>query len=1378
MALTFEQLDALLTPANGRLSIAGSSLETPAVTQLFRDFFKDGTLTLTDCVRVADPAQQLVTLTGSVAPDTFLNVKQGRLASGRFTLQANGEVAVVLIIEVGDADWTLANAFPTLVNSTLDHLTYTAPRFTLDSTAPLTLPPNFRASFGLPPNVPLVTKHLVKGLSFRASIAFRNYLVALRAFFDTPIEVEGAIEVVFQGRLEPPGVDAMPQLLLLPLTEDGRTRTIGGYTFLFALELASLLDEFEGPDNLSVTVVPLGALAARTEFVAGTVRIPVSSYVYMDDGGELIFNVGTAPDIAIAKQQLPSLLGGTDVSALLDPPGFPIYEAMLLTNTALGIRISPLDLEFITLGAAIEPEKSWTLIPGLVSVRSIGFLISVSNAGGSFDPTAAVYAHAILLDNPNVTLSAAVALPQLAFDIELRETVPLDLKQMVFDLVGESIPLPVITGATFQMTGEVETSTYTFESRIEQVWTLVGTLENGLTLRDVDLKLSSTLVGVRGSVFAALSLGGAQLYVSAEYDTNGGWTFSGGTLPGQDISLSDLFKDLLRIFGIREPPGLPIDIRLRKLDITYNTLTSAFTLAAAVTIPAASINLADIPLIGEWLDPNDRITLETIEFSVLTIGGDAPENATRVTLRFRVKFGTTDSVQIEIPLMGPDTPPPPPQKPEQPSEATYPTEGSGEFTPAQRSFGPLRVEKLGFTLNDRGIGVQFNASLSMNAMLFEILGLGMTIPLTAPWIPEFHLQGLTVTYATPAFAMAGGLVKVDNPAYLQFDGALIVRAKKFAMSAFGSYATSKPPSMFVFALLDVPIGGPPVFFVTGMSGGFGFNRTLKLPTLLEIPKYPLVAGAKVSTNPFGPDPTLAKFLEVMGKYMNVSIGDYWLAAGIAFSSFKMVESSALLTVGFGTRFQVGILGMSTLSVPPDTKEPLARARLVLEAVFDPDDGLISIAAQLTPDSYVLSKDCKITGGFAFYLWFSPNAFAGDFVITLGGYNPYYTKPSHYPVVPRIGMNWNVAGSPLVIKAEGYFALTPHAIMAGGLMAATWRLGPITAWFTMSADFLIQWKPFFYDIRAGVSFGVRLTVNIWVIRFTISVTVGAELHLWGPSFSGKAVIDLGVFSFTIRFGAGADRRPPPIDWPEFRRSFLPEPAETVKTLIPNGLLKDIRSERAGVDYVVDPQLFQLVVQTMVPAKSVTLNGAALPPEWNASFGIGPMALPIEKVSSDLTINIASAGNPFNAIAVDVTNEPAPKALWLYDPAPAKTLNKEALLPNVPQGATLTPRPAPAANSVPIDVRTLLYAPEATEPIAWSPDVAPRTNPFAGLEPIPTMTSTIDDSDVRDKRRRIVVAMRLADFNLEPDLDTAPMTNPNELGLLDPPVLTPLGFREGS
>ena len=44
-------------------------------------------------------------------------------------------------------------------------------------------------------------------------------------------------------------------------------------------------------------------------------------------------------------------------------------------------------------------------------------------------------------------------------------------------------------------------------------------------------------------------------------------------------------------------------------------------------------------------------------------------------------------------------------------------------------------------------------------------------------------------------------------------------------------------------------------------------------------------------------------------------------------------------------------------------------------------------AVLAKSSFLLDKACVLQGGFAFFVWYGPNPHAGDFVLTLGGYNP-------------------------------------------------------------------------------------------------------------------------------------------------------------------------------------------------------------------------------------------------------------------------------------------------------------------------------------------------------------------------------------------------------
>ena len=209
-------------------------------------------------------------------------------------------------------------------------------------------------------------------------------------------------------------------------------------------------------------------------------------------------------------------------------------------------------------------------------------------------------------------------------------------------------------------------------------------------------------------------------------------------------------------------------------------------------------------------------------------------------------------------------------------------------------------------------------------------------------------------------------------------------------------------------------------------------------------------------------------------------------------------------------------------------------------VFDPADGVLKALAQLTSNSYVIASDCHLTGGFAFYSWFS-GGHAGDFVVTFGGYNSSYTPQEWYPQqsdVPRLGISWSPGGG-VQVSGTSYFALTPSCVMAGEAMQATYSSGALSAWFSAYADFLINWHPFYYDGRAGVSVGASITIHV-LVSITSSVELSATLHAWGPPFAGEIEVDWTIISFTIPIGDtdSSNNAPDQLSWEDFSQISCP------------------------------------------------------------------------------------------------------------------------------------------------------------------------------------------------------------------------------------------------
>ena len=327
----------------------------------------------------------------------------------------------------------------------------------------------------------------------------------------------------------------------------------------------------------------------------------------------------------------------------------------------------------------------------------------------------------------------------------------------------------------------------------------------------------------------------------------------------------------------------------------------------------------------------------------------------------------------------------------------------------QRAFGPIHCQQVGFGWEpDYHFDVGFDGSVTLAGLSMGLVNLRIGIPVKTPLdysAYKLDLDGLDISYKGGPVSLTGGFLEtrriVDGQEITEYTGVASLIVGRFGLTALGSYALlgQNTPSLFVFALLSYPIGGPPYFFITGLAGGFGYNRNLLLPSQDTVSQFPFVAGALDPAYFGGNDPGNA--LKKLGDVSQPVRGQYWLAAGIKFTSFQMINAFALLTVSFGADFELALIGLATIDLPitvkgGDSYTAIAHAGLQILVAFQPSVGQLAITAALTLDSYVLDKACHLTGGFAFYVWFPPHNHAGEFVVTLGGYHPRFDKPDYYP----------------------------------------------------------------------------------------------------------------------------------------------------------------------------------------------------------------------------------------------------------------------------------------------------------------------------------------------------------------------------------------------
>ena len=151
-------------------------------------------------------------------------------------------------------------------------------------------------------------------------------------------------------------------------------------------------------------------------------------------------------------------------------------------------------------------------------------------------------------------------------------------------------------------------------------------------------------------------------------------------------------------------------------------------------------------------------------------------------------------------------------------------------------------------------------------------------------------------------------------------------------------------------------------------------------------------------------------------------------------------------------------------------------------------------------------------------------------MTIGGYHRAFQRPEHYPNPKRLGISF-VIGDNIQMRGEGYYAITPKAVMGGAMIHVSLDVGPVSAHLDASFDALINFHPIHYMIDVHVSVGVSCNVDIGLIHIHISISIGADLHIEGPEFGGVAHVDFWFFGFDVYFGSHGGL-PPPLSLEEF------------------------------------------------------------------------------------------------------------------------------------------------------------------------------------------------------------------------------------------------------
>lgn len=674
--------------------------------------------------------------------------------------------------------------------------------------------------------------------------------------------------------------------------------------------------------------------------------------------------------------------------------------------------------------------------------------------------------------------------------------------------------------------------------------------------------------------------------------------------------------------------------------------------------PKAELPLKHLPLLGKYLDEEDflkivcvRVIYEKAKRGEKKGGDLSVQYLLESSLAGKYfHFGNDamrspagfDEMAEAAAVSNPRT-----DLPSAPDSRASDTDQNKGWISVKKQIGPCMIQRIKVSFEDGEIVAALDAAITISVLTLDFLELQARINLEKILEPSFGLRGLAVSVSKPPLFISGGLYYGEEED--RYTGELTIQYQQFTFAGLGSYqpaADGREEAFFAYLFVGYAFGGPPCFYVTGLAAGFGVNQKIQLPDIWHVPDFPFiqVAEGKKKAGSAG------EMLLAADSYIKAQEGSNFITAGMRFTSFGMVESIVLLNVEFGRKLEVSLLGLSKMDLPPKAENPIVHGTLALRAVFCPEDGILQMEGALTSEAYIFAKDCHITGGFAFYSWFS-GEHAGDFVLTVGGYHPLFQRKPHYPTVERVGIRWNISKE-LSLSGEAYFALVPSCLMAGGKLDLLYQVGKLKAWCHLAADFLIQWNPFYYDISVSASLGVSYRLDMLFIHHTFTLEVSASMHLWGPEFAGEVRIKWSIISFTIGFNRNSRRGAPLLGWREFRERFLEEqPGELQGAekrgfpMVKAGVVRGKLREEGGLFYI-DRMTGQIRLESQMPCEKIVVNEGESEISAKGETGIVPMGMSSLKVRLFLHIQKQRRDGRWHTAAVPGEGifMDAPSALW--------------------------------------------------------------------------------------------------------------------------------------
>ncbi|MGJ4932503.1 hypothetical protein ACQR1I_36615 [Bradyrhizobium sp. HKCCYLS2038] len=594
--MNLAQLEALLTPVDGTVTVTGGALSSASITTVL-DLYFGAMLVISGAETTVDQETQSVLVSGTI---TLVALSMDARAT--FTLQHGIPQLILNAQESGTPAWSFAQSFGPMTDPLLAQLSFATPSWTLRSVAGASQP---------------------AGLWLDAVWTPPPLLEAIAWLFGGNLgqmAVAGPLQVI----------SGLPQAAFA--VGPPQQQSIGGIGLTLQLTIVSLVSAGITPLAPS-TCTGSYELVTTLSNSSGTVTVPASA-ILTSNFAMVTISADTGRAVAVTVGQIAEWIGGNELEGQGIPAGI---DTAGLSLTLFHIVISVQSQKIISVTGALSVAGAWSIIPNVLTVGGVSLNLYVSDPFGSSRSFSSTVTGMLSLDvsgGEPIVIDVAAQFPNFALlgSLPDENDSPPSLAGMMAGShgVGSSAGFGnTLTIASLNILAVPSASTYTFEINVTEDWQLL----EDLTLFDVGVRIVYAKGDLSAVLEVGLDLAGINIALAADYDSStGGWLLTGKTGPGQTIAIGDLVADMLARFGATTTlpdslAGLVID----NLTISFNTqsfdvslgLETRFPIGGQALDAVIAIDYAKTQTGGYAVDFSGVVNIDNQQFALVFDDGSS-----------------------------------------------------------------------------------------------------------------------------------------------------------------------------------------------------------------------------------------------------------------------------------------------------------------------------------------------------------------------------------------------------------------------------------------------------------------------------------------------------------------------------------------------------------------------------------------------------------------------------------------------------------------------------------------------------------------------------------------------------------------------------------